>query len=76
MASSLHKLIGQRIRAKRKQANFSQQELGTLVDYSDSAISAYETGDRSIPLEVAFNIAEALDCSVDDFNPNIQPFDY
>lgn len=77
MSGSLQKLIGERIRAQRKAANLSQEQLGKLVNYSDEAISAYERGERSPSLYAAFSMADALACSVEDFRPeDSSPFDY
>lgn len=74
MAGSLQRLIGQRIKAHRKAANLSQTKLGELVNYSDESISAFERGERSPTLYAAFSMADALDCTVEDFRP--QPFEY
>ncbi|MDJ0594430.1 MAG: helix-turn-helix transcriptional regulator [Pleurocapsa sp. MO_226.B13] len=76
MSESLQKLIGQKIRQQRKAANLSQEKLGELVHYSDETISAFERGDREPGLFAAFNMAEALGCSVEDFRPEPEPFDY
>lgn len=76
MASSLQKLIGEKIRQQRKAANLSQEKLGEMVNYSDETISAFERGERSPSLYAAFSMADALDCSVEDFRPEQKPFDY
>lgn len=76
MEGSLQKLIGKKIKEQRKAANLSQQQLGELVNYSDESISAFERGQRSPSLYAAFSMADALACSVEDFRPNPEPFDY
>lgn len=80
MGSNLQKLIGDRIRAKRKAAQLSQSQLAEQSNYSNSAISAFETGERSPSLIAAFSLADNLDCSVEDFRPiavtEQEPFDY
>jgi len=84
MSERIKKLIGLNIKNRRKAASFSQEELGDMVNYSKQSISAFECGDRELKLYAAFNMAEALDCEVTDFHPQINelecddpnPFDY
>lgn len=76
VSGNIRKLIGERIKAKREAANLSQEKLGEQTNYSDSAIGAFERGERSPNLIAAFSMAKALDCSVEDFNPEQEPFDY
>ena len=67
------KLIGDRIRTIRKAAGVSQEQLGRRINYSDSAISAFENGDRAPSLLAAFSLADNLNCSVEDFRPDPEP---
>jgi transcriptional regulator with XRE-family HTH domain len=77
MSGSLQKLIGKKIKACRKAAKLSQEQLGGMVNYSDETISAFERGERSPTLYAAFSMADALACSVEDFRPEeSNPFDY
>lgn len=69
--NNLQKLIGDRIKAHRKAAGVSQEQLAKQINYSDSAISAFENGNRSPSLIAAFSLADNLNCSVEDFRPNI-----
>lgn len=76
MGGSLQKLIGDRIRVRRKSAGLTQKELGEQVNFSHQTISDYENGRRSLDIIAAFSLADNLDCSVEDFRPDEQPFDY
>lgn len=44
----------------------TQCELSALVGVSQSALSMYETGQRTPSLPIAARIAQALGCTVDD----------
>lgn len=73
---ALQKLIGNRIKSQRKAAGISQQKLAELTNYHPDMISKFERGVRRVDLEAAFSISESLDCSVEDFRPEQEPFDY
>ncbi len=78
--SILQKLVGKKVKAARKQRELSQEQLGDRTGYSDSAISAFERGDRNISLIAAFSLADELGVSVEEFRPSSgndsNPFDY
>lgn len=76
VSNNIKKLIGKQIRAKRKALGLSQQDLAEETNYSDSAIGAFERGERSPSLYAAFSMADALNCSVEDFRAEPEPFDY
>lgn len=64
MKAENEKLIGKRIRVARKEAGFSQEQLGSKVGYSAMGISHIENGDRKIKLEDLQEIANELGLSI------------
>ena len=67
--SENYKKLGQKIRYYRQQKDYSQQELGDRVGYSQDAISCFEMGKRRLDAIAVFSIADELGCEVDDLNP-------
>ena len=63
------KLIGQNIKQLRKKKGLLQEDLANLVGLKVGTISKYEQGDRTPGINQMIAIAEALDCSVNDFLP-------
>lgn len=57
-------IIGQRIRAARKQRGYSQMKLANLAGISNRTISMYETGNSSPDIETANRLANALQTSL------------
>ena len=58
------------IRVLRAERRWSQAELGERVGVSRQAINAVETGKHDPSLLLAFNIAEAFGCKIEDvFDP-------
>lgn len=58
--------VGKNIRYFRKEiAEISQQEFAMKLKISRSALSNYENGINIVPLEVALNIADWFDISLD-----------
>lgn len=77
MSDQLRRLLGRKIKYRREESGLTQRQLGKAINYSYSQISKFERGDRDLNLIVAFDMAEAMDCSVEDFLPEEgNPFDY
>lgn len=57
--------IGQRIRAARRAAGLSQEQLAERVDISTTHMSHIETGNTKLSLPVLADIAAALSVRVD-----------
>lgn len=57
--------IGQRIKEVREDRGLTQQTLGTWINKSKSAVSGYETGSQTPPIEVLMSIASVLNVSLD-----------
>lgn len=58
--------LGKRIRNYRQQLKMSQQMLGDRTDYSVQHISHIETGKTKLSVECLFDIANALNVSLDE----------
>lgn len=62
--------IGKRIRHKRKEMGISQEQLAEMANISVTHMSHIETGGTKLSLPVIIDIANALDCGVDEFLAN------
>ncbi len=62
-----HRLIGARLRQARQEAGRSQRELAAMLERSPGTISAYEYGERPIPLAELEIISRALNLPVEEF---------
>ncbi len=60
-----YKLIGARIRKRRKELNMSQERLAELIDVSTPHMSNIENGKTKFSLPVLLNLANALDTTMD-----------
>lgn len=58
--------LGKRIRLYREKLKMTQQMLGEQADYSVQHISHIETGKTKLSVECHFDIANALNVSVDE----------
>ena len=52
--------LGNRIRSARRDANMSQGQLATSLSTTQSAISLYEAGQRSVGIDMLLNVARIL----------------
>jgi transcriptional regulator with XRE-family HTH domain len=59
--STLNENLGKKIKRARLDARMGQQMLADLIGSSQNAISHYEQGKRSIPLELLSTIARELE---------------
>lgn len=67
-----YKLLGDNIRYELKKRKWEQQELAIVLRIDQSLISRYLTGERKIPLEVAVNIAELFDMTIEELTSERQ----
>ncbi|QIW15144.1 transcriptional regulator [Pasteurellaceae bacterium RH1A] len=58
--------FGKTLRALRKQANLTQEELGFEADLQRIYISKLELGQQQPSLTTLFKLARGLNCSVSD----------
>lgn len=73
MSADLYRLVGENVRHYRKLAGMSQLGLSREVQLSRPSIANIETGRQSILLHQAFDLARALNVSVDDLVPGFSP---
>lgn len=59
-------LIGQKIKIIREREKITQKELGEILSKSESSISHYENGSRSISLDELMIICEHFDIRSDE----------
>ena len=52
--------LGQRIRTARRDAGMSQGQLASSLNTTQSAISLYEAGQRSVGIDMLLNVAKIL----------------
>lgn len=58
------KLLGERLKAARKEAGLKQEDVGRVLGLGKSTISEWETGKRSPDIELITELATILDTSV------------
>lgn len=58
-------LVYDRIRALREDHDMTQKQMAKILNISQRAYSHYETGERSIPVEILSEIADFYKTSVD-----------
>ena len=68
--------IGNRIKKARSRKDITQQELSGIVNISVSHLSNIETGKTIASLEVMFQLANALEVSVDELLRDDISMDY
>lgn len=57
--------IGQRLRSKREQANYTREQLGELCALSPRFIANIELGDSTFSLDTLMTVCRVLSCSAD-----------
>lgn len=62
-----YKVIGKKIRARRKALDITQEQIAEYLDVNPSHISNIETGRAHPSLVALINIANCLRCSIDVF---------
>jgi transcriptional regulator with XRE-family HTH domain len=55
------KILGERIKSRRKELRMSQEELGSRIGFTKSSISRIEHGDRAVSFENINKIASVLE---------------
>jgi transcriptional regulator with XRE-family HTH domain len=73
MQDPIYTMFGDRVRARREEKKFTQEELARRVDLSRTSITNIEKGRHRVLLHQVVEIAEALDTSAADLFPGIAP---
>jgi len=55
--------IGDKIKERRTEMGFSQQQLADMLGSARQTVTRYEKGEREPSFSVLYKIAEALDCT-------------
>lgn len=55
------------LKSKRAMKGWDQEALATESGVNKNSIARYETGDTTPGFDITCRLAEALDCSTDDF---------
>lgn len=64
MAQQVLRELGSRIRIRRKQLRWSQEELALVAEIDRSYVGGVERGERNLTFTVLCRLAEALRCDV------------
>lgn len=75
MDTSVLKVLGTRIRQKRKALGLTQEELADKADIDRSYIGGVERGERNLTFIMLCHISEALDCHVSTLTKGIPELD-
>ncbi len=69
----IYRIVGENVRHHRKLVGMTQGDLAIEVGMSRPSIANIEVGRQSILLHQAFDLAKALQVSVDDLVPGFSP---
>ncbi len=61
-----YRILGQRIRARRRKAGLTQERLAELAGISTSFLGHVERGTRILSVETLLNLCRALNTTADD----------
>ena len=62
----IYRVLGETVRAKRKKARLSQEQLAEKADLTRNYIGDIERAEKKITLETLAKLAKALKCRVRD----------
>lgn len=65
----LYELLGERVKARRKAQELSQDQLAKQVDLTRTSISNIEAGRQHLPLHVLYRLAHCLQCRPHELLP-------
>jgi len=69
LSSSFNRLIGSRIRARRKALGLSLEDVAFKIGTKKNRVCSLEMGHETPTLEKLYRVADALSCTVHDFLP-------
>lgn len=64
-------VLGSRIRERRKEKGWTQEELADIADIDRSYIGGVERGERNLTFSVLCQICQALHCDVAALTKNV-----
>ena len=67
----IYRVLGEAVRARRKKARLSQEQLAEKADLTRNYIGDIERAEKKITLETLAKIAKALKCRVRDLTWDI-----
>jgi transcriptional regulator with XRE-family HTH domain len=67
----IYRLLGETVRARRKKARLSQEQLAEKADLTRNYIGDIERAEKKITLETLAKISKALKCRVRDLTWDI-----
>jgi transcriptional regulator with XRE-family HTH domain len=67
----IYRLLGETVRARRKKARLSQEQLAEKADLTRNYIGDIERAEKKITLETLAKIAKSLKCRVRDLTWDI-----
>ena len=67
MVTLRQRMIGAQLRQARDELNLTQKSLADAVDMPVSRVSAYERGERPVPIPDLESLLQVLGCQMDDF---------
>jgi transcriptional regulator with XRE-family HTH domain len=67
----IYRVLGEAVRAKRKKARLSQEQLAEKADLTRNYIGDIERAEKKITVETLAKLAKALKCRVRDLTWNI-----
>ena len=66
-------MFGQRLKFKRRELGYTQEELGKMAGVTARALQSYEQGHRLPPVDIAYRIAVAIEMSLDELMKPDEP---
>ena len=69
MSKEFYKIVGQNIRALRKNKKLTLQDIGDYLGHRNTVIGAYERGERAINLEYIVKLCKFYEVTVNDILP-------
>ena len=66
-------MFGQRLKFKRRELGYTQEELGKMAEVTARALQSYEQGHRLPPVDIAYRIAVAIEMSLDELMKPEEP---
>lgn len=69
MSKEFYKIVGQNIRALRKNKKLTLQDIGDYLGHRNNVIGAYERGERAINLEYIVKLCKFYEVTVNDILP-------